>query len=186
MMADASFLGRPVRSLQTMLRLISGVIPEIPPVIPDGVYGESTLRAVIALQRYTQLPATGVVDLATWNELIALYYDAVEELLSPQALEIYLQPGQRIRQGEENLHLHLVQGLFRAIGAVYEGVPPVVHTGVNDENSVAAISWLQEKAQLPVTGELDRRTWRYLVGLYRLTVFDGSGFSNTPLPPMEA
>ena len=36
-MSEGSFLGRPVRSLQTMLRLISKMIPEIPPVIPDGI-----------------------------------------------------------------------------------------------------------------------------------------------------
>ena len=88
MNGSSAFLGRPVRSLQTMLRLISMTIPEIPPVIPDGVYGMSTMRSVTALQRYLRLPATGVVDLATWNEIIVLYYDAVEELLPPQATRV--------------------------------------------------------------------------------------------------
>lgn len=166
-------LGRPVRSLQTMLRLISAANPEIPPVIPDGVYGMSTMRAVTALQRYLRLPATGVVDLATWNEIIALYYDAVEELLSPQALEIYLQPGQRILPGEENQHIHLVQAMLRAIGTVVDEVPPLTLNGRNDASTTQAILWLQQRSDLPANGELDRRTWRYLVGLYRLIAFDG-------------
>ena len=55
MSESGTFLGRPVRSLQTMLRVISRAIPEIPPVIPDGVYGQSTMRAVTALQRYADL-----------------------------------------------------------------------------------------------------------------------------------
>lgn len=173
MNADATFLGRPVRSLQTMLRLISTVIPEIPPVIPDGIYGESTMRAVTALQRYARLPATGVVDLATWDEIIALYYDAVEELFAPEPLEIYLQPGQRIVPGEENHHMHLVQAMLRAIGSTIDEVPPVELSGRNDERSAQAIHWLQRISELPATGELDRRTWRYLVGLYRLIAFDG-------------
>ena len=35
---SATLLGRPVRSVQIMLRTISKMLPEIPPVIPDGVY----------------------------------------------------------------------------------------------------------------------------------------------------
>lgn len=173
MNGESTFLGRPVRSLQTMLRLISAVIPEISPVIPDGVYGMSTMRSVTSLQRYARLPATGVVDLATWNEIIAMYYDAVEELLSPQALEIFLQPGQRIIPGEENQHIHLVQAMFRSIGSLVDEVPPVELNGRNDEATTQAIVWLQQISDLPATGELDRRTWRYLVGLYRVTAFDG-------------
>ncbi|MBE6932116.1 MAG: hypothetical protein E7464_01865 [Ruminococcaceae bacterium] len=175
---ESAYLGRPVRSLQTMLRLISIVVPEISPVIPDGVYGMSTMRSVTALQRYLRLPATGVVDLATWNEIIALYYDAVEELLSPQALEIFLQPGQRIVPGEENQHIHLVQAIFRSIGTMVDEVPPVELNGRNDEATTRAIIWLQQSADLPATGELDRRTWRYLVGLYRLIAFDGKSSNN--------
>ena len=173
MNADATFLGRPVRSLQTMLRVISAVIPEIPPVIPDGVYGTSTMRAVTALQRYARLPATGVVDLATWNEIISLYYDAVEELFAPEALEIYLHPGQHIVPGEENHHMYLVQAMLSAIGNAIDEVPRVEINGRNDERSAQAIRWLQLLSELPATGELDRRTWRYLVGLYRLIAFDG-------------
>lgn len=178
---SAAFLGSPVRSLQTMLRLISAVKPEIPPVIPDGVYGMSTMRSVTALQRYLRLPATGVVDLATWNEIIVLYYEAVEELLSPQPLEIFLQPGQRITRGEENQHIHLVQAMFRAIGTLVDEVPTVELNGRNDEATTRAIIWLQQTSDLPATGELDRRTWRYLVGLYRLIAFDGKYSIQYPL-----
>lgn len=173
-----AFHGKPVRSLQTMLRLIAAANPEISTVIPDGVYGMSTMRAVTSLQRYARLPATGVVDLATWNEIISMYYDAAEDLLSPQALEIFLQPGQRIVPGEENQHIHLVQAMFRAIGSLVAEVPPVEPNGRNDKATTQAIIWLQEISDLPATGELDRRTWRYLVGLYRITAFDGKTFLN--------
>ena len=72
MSESGTFLGRPVRSLQTMLRVISRALPEIPPVIPDGVYGQSTMRAVTALQRYADLPVTGVVDQATWDKIVSI------------------------------------------------------------------------------------------------------------------
>ena len=79
MSESGTFLGRPVRSLQTMLRVISRAIPEIPPVIPDGVYGQSTMRAVTALQRYADLPVTGVVDQATWDKIVSMYDGVCED-----------------------------------------------------------------------------------------------------------
>ena len=173
-MSEGTFLGRPVRSLQTMLRMISKADPAIPPVIPDGVYGESTMRAVTALQRAAHLPATGVVDQATWDETVRMYHEACEHRMPPQPLELRMEPGQRIAPGEENLHMNLVEAMFCALGKVYDNVPPVEVNGKNDERCTRAICWLQTLSDLPVTGELDRRTWRYLAGLYRLACADGT------------
>ena len=173
-MSEATFLGRPVRSLQTMLRMISKMCPEIPPVIPDGIYGQSTMRAVTALQRYAHLPATGVVDQATWDETVRMYRDACEHQMPPQPLELRLRPGQCIAPGEENLHMMLVEAMFCALAKVYGNVPPVEINGKNDEGCARAIRWLQTLSDLPATGELDRRTWRYLAGLYRLACADGT------------
>ena len=173
-MSEGTFLGRPVRSLQTMLRVISKEYPEIPPVVPDGVYGQSTMRAVIALQRCAHLPATGVVDQATWDEIVSMYYTACEDQRPPQSLEPAMQPGQCIEPGEENLHIYLVEAMFKALGRVYDNVPEVEINGVNDCKCTDAIKWLQALSDLPDTGELDRRTWRYLTGLYRLACADGT------------
>ena len=46
-----SFVVQPVRSLQTMLRVISGRYTELPTIIPDGIYGPQTMTAVTAFQR---------------------------------------------------------------------------------------------------------------------------------------
>ncbi len=157
-----------------MLRLISMANPEIPPVIPDGIYGADTMRSVTALQQYAHLPATGVADLATWNEMLSMFNDASEALMPPQPLELRVQPGAKILQGEENLHLYLVQAMFLALGTVFDNVPSVEINGHNDESCTQAIRWLQALSELPVTGELDRSTWRYLTGIYRLAISDGA------------
>lgn len=173
-MSEGTFLGRPVRGLQTMIRMISKMIPDIPSVIPDGIYGPSTMRAVTALQRHVHLPATGVADQATWDEIVRLYHDACEHLLPPQPLQLRMQPGQCVAPGEENLHMNLVEAMFQSLGKIYENVPHVEITGINDENCTGAICWLQTLSGLPVTGALDRRTWRYLAGLYQLACADGT------------
>ncbi len=65
--------GEKVRLLQYMLSILSTYIPKIPPVMVDGIYGNATRSAVLAVQRRFRLPETGTVDAATWNEIYAQY-----------------------------------------------------------------------------------------------------------------
>ena len=46
-----SFIGQPIRSLQTMLRIIGENTGQPESLIPDGIYGPETVRAVSAFQR---------------------------------------------------------------------------------------------------------------------------------------
>ena len=57
-----SFVMQPVRSLQTMLRVIAEDDNTLPTVVPDGIYGPSTMQAVSAFQRKYSLPVTGAVN----------------------------------------------------------------------------------------------------------------------------
>ena len=61
--------GEGVRHLQYMLSVLSEFIPEIPEVEIDGIFGPATRNAVIAAQRYLDLPQTGAVDEDTWDEI---------------------------------------------------------------------------------------------------------------------
>lgn len=46
-----SFVAQPVRSLQTMLRIIAMNNARISKAVPDGIYGPDTMQEVSALQR---------------------------------------------------------------------------------------------------------------------------------------
>ena len=61
--------GEGVRHLQYMLSVLSEFIPQIPEVEIDGIFGPATRNAVIAAQRYLDLPQTGAVDEDTWDEI---------------------------------------------------------------------------------------------------------------------
>lgn len=65
--------GEKVRLLQYMLSIISNYIPEIPPLIVDGIYGTATRAAVLAAQRRFRLPETGSVGAQTWDEIYDQY-----------------------------------------------------------------------------------------------------------------
>ena len=65
--------GEKVRQLQYMLSVLSAYIPQLPPVDIDGIFGQDTRAAVLAAQRRFQLPETGNVDAATWDEIYDQY-----------------------------------------------------------------------------------------------------------------
>ena len=52
MIAEPSYyVGRPVESMQTMLRFAAEGNNRLLPVVPDGVFGPNTMAAVTAFQR---------------------------------------------------------------------------------------------------------------------------------------
>ena len=75
-----SFLSQPIRSLQTMLRVIAEQDTTLPSLIPDGFYGTNTVRSVSAFQRRSGLPVTGITDQMTWDTVVAAYQLALTEL----------------------------------------------------------------------------------------------------------
>ena len=64
-----------VRVLQEYLNFVSENITEIPSVSVTGYFGEQTRSAVLALQSFLGIPATGTVASVTWNALTDLYSD---------------------------------------------------------------------------------------------------------------
>jgi peptidoglycan hydrolase-like protein with peptidoglycan-binding domain len=59
--------------IQEILAYLSTMIPEIPFVRPDGIFGPETTASVKAFQKYTGLEPDGIVDEETWNRLIEMY-----------------------------------------------------------------------------------------------------------------
>ena len=62
-----------VEHLQYMLSVLGAYIQEVPPLSVDGIFGDATRNAVVAVQRRFGLPQTGVVDAETWNEIYDQY-----------------------------------------------------------------------------------------------------------------
>ncbi|MDR1664341.1 MAG: peptidoglycan-binding protein, partial [Clostridiales bacterium] len=71
--------GAAVRTIQEQLNAITNNFPALKKVAVDGAYGQSTLNAVEKFQSVFKLPATGMVDKATWYKISEIYV-AVTEL----------------------------------------------------------------------------------------------------------
>ena len=91
-----SFLSQPIRSLQTMLRVLGEDDDMLKNVVPDGIYGDQTRNAVYHFQRTHGIPPTGVTDQTTWDAIYAEFEPAQTRLIPAQPLQIILEPGQVI------------------------------------------------------------------------------------------
>ena len=60
----------PIRSLQSMLRLLQRHAGKPTTVVPDGIFGPETARALREFQQQNGLPVTGAADLTTWNAVV--------------------------------------------------------------------------------------------------------------------
>ena len=166
MRPSESFVGQPIRSLQTMLRVIHEDDPTHPNVIPDGIYGPDTMAAVSHFQRRHGFPVTGVTDQDTWEAIVAQYTNALVRVEEAQPLYIILDPGEVIPKNRRHPNVYLVQGILQTLSEVYESVSLPTHNGILDEPTSASLSSFQELMRLPMTGELDKITWKALALQY--------------------
>jgi peptidoglycan hydrolase-like protein with peptidoglycan-binding domain len=163
-----SFLSQPIRSLQTMLRVIAEQDSALPSLIPDGIYGNNTVRSVSAFQRRSGLPITGITDQSTWDAVVAAYELALTELDRAEPIQTLLNPSQIIRQGEFHPNVYLAQSMLTVLSGIYRSIPEPAITGTLDLPTITALSAFQELSLLRVTGELDKHTWRHLALHYPL------------------
>lgn len=167
------FVGKPIESMQHMLRTVAKGDSRLQPVVADGIFGQNTRAAVMAFQRSRRRPATGIMDLETWELLVEAYDRELILQAEAEPLIPILNPRQTIRPGETNYHVYLVQAVLRTLRGVYGGIPMLELTGMMDAPTVAALRRFQTISGLEPTGVLDKLTWRYLARHYTLAAGDG-------------
>ena len=163
-----SFINQPVRSLQTMLRVIAQEDARQPSVVPDGIYGAQTMTAVSAFQRNNGLPVTGVTDQGTWEAIVAVYEPVLTRVGQAQPVELILHPSQVIRRGDREPNIYIIQAMLLVLSEIYSSISPPSQSGTLDEPTSVSIATFQQMADLPQTGELDKVTWKHLALHYPL------------------
>ena len=168
MRPEESYLGQPIRSLQTMLRVIAENDTDHPALVPDGIYGPETMQAVSYFQRKHGLNVTGVADHPTWEAIVAVYEPALVEQDEAQPLEIILNPKQVIRKGERHPHVYLVQAILSVLSDAYASIPRPGLTGLLDDATSDSLASFQALTGQSMTGSLDKNTWKQLALHYPL------------------
>ena len=157
-----SFVGQPIRSLQTMLRVIAENDRRHETIVPDGIYGPETISAVSAFQRLHGLQVTGITDQPTWEAIVAQYKPALINIDEAQPIEVILNPNQIIRRGERHPVIYLTQGILAVLSEVHQSIAAPGMNGILDTATADSLSSFQQLHSLPMTGELDKQTWKLL------------------------
>lgn len=151
-----------------MLRVLAEDNNDYISVIPDGIYGPETMQAVTLFQRKHGLAPTGLTDQSTWEAIAAEYEPALIRLDNAHPLYILMNPGQVIRKGERHPHVHLLQAILMVLSDTYESISVPGRTGILDDATSDSLASFQQLSRLPMTGHLDKETWKHLVLHYPL------------------
>ena len=162
MRPEESFVGQPIRSLQTMLRVLAEHDNRYQSVIPDGIYGPQTVSAISAFQRIHGLPVTGITDQNTWDTVVAVYEPALIQVAEAQPVEVILNPNEVLVLGDRSPYLYVAQALLAVLAETYASVGVPSHNGILDSATADSISSFQALNGLPMTGNLDKITWKHL------------------------
>ena len=163
-----SFIRQPVRSLQTMLRVLSKDDPSLPSVVPDGIYGPSTMQTVSTFQRKYGLPVTGTVNQETWEQIVNKYELAMIQVDEAESIQIILEPGQVFKRGDSSPYIYLLQAMLIQLSNDQPTIERPETSGILDDETASAILVFQQLSGLEETGEFDKITWKHLVKQFML------------------
>ena len=157
-----------VYEIQSYIRNISRTDPDIPSLIPDGIYGEETTAGVTAFQRRHLLPQTGKVDLDTWNKLLEENDKAVFFFSEPLQTAPVRNEDFPLKRGEKS-HLNKnVNLMLSRLSEFYTNFSGAVISAEYTEETEKLIGIFQALTGNTVTGEVDKSTWNLLSLLYLL------------------
>lgn len=166
--------GETVMALQEYLNEISLVYPEITPITPTGSFGNNTTTAVTEFQRLFNLPDTGVVDRATWEEIERIFIQIREGALPAfgQYPGYELKEGQidRVRGIETNTDnlvgrpVYSLQHMLRFINA--EKDLPGIPDGIFGSQTTDRVKTFQTENNITPTGTVDSLTFRAIRNAY--------------------
>lgn len=157
-----SFIGQPIRSLQTMLRSIAEYDGSVSTVVPDGIYGSETTRSVTQFQRNNNLPVTGIADQSTWEAVVNKYDEAIIAIDKAEPIEILWDGNRIFILGDSSPYLYLAQSMLLFLSEIHDEIAQPNHSGILDSDTANAIASFQMLNGLPANGQLDKHTWKHL------------------------
>jgi peptidoglycan hydrolase-like protein with peptidoglycan-binding domain len=159
--------GRQVRELQHRLFQLAWYSPPV-----GGRFDRETTSAVRGFQRKRGFEVTGEVDRRTWRRLVRMTRE-------PSGDELFNRSGPALfSRGDSGPEVREIQARLRQIAWFFGDV-----TDQYGDQTATAVRGFQAKRQIPVTGEVDRRTLDLLNGMTREPTADE--LANRPPDPAD-
>jgi peptidoglycan hydrolase-like protein with peptidoglycan-binding domain len=133
-----------------------------------GTFDEETKKAVIAFQKYYNLPVTGEVDEATWEAIYDVFIGNTQIIPNTvSGFEIAPYGGTPLRQGSSGDQVYLLQEYLTAISEYYPQVSKPSQTGIFDSETRTSVISFQRMLGITQDGIVGQVTWNYIIEIYR-------------------
>ncbi len=171
--------GENIRTLQYYLAVIGQFYKEVPQISITGYYDTPTEDAVRSFQKIYGLPETGIIDIATWNDMYRAYIGIIESVpfLNPDEGVPLFPAGFVLREGMQSDYVSLLQQYLTYISETIPEIPPVSNTGYFGPKTKESVMAFQKFAGINPTGQLTSLTWNRLASVYSDLRF---GYDKTP------
>ena len=152
--------------VQGCLQLIFRVYAQIPQVPIDGMYGESTREAVYHFQKMTGLTSDGVVDRATWEKIMQVYDAAEKEERNASWIHFFQNKNDIVEPGSVGDVVYVIQIIQNSLRGKIRGLAKVDINGTYGMAEANNTRIIQDVANLPQTGNVDKYTWNEYAKIY--------------------
>ncbi len=159
--------GQEVAIVQYYIDYLSAYYDTIPSLEIDGIYGDVTRNAVLAVQNTFGLAEDGILGEATWRAIVNAYNGIISRI-PVMFTEGNIIPYQGIvlRQGAETETVRILQSYLDYISQSIPEIPPVSPTGYFGPRTQQSVEAFQRLYGLPVTGYVEAVTWDRIADLY--------------------
>lgn len=156
--------GPAVRTVQYFLAFLGFFLPELPPISITGTFDEATRDAVFTFQNQYGLEVDGIVGRTTWNKLLDVYRQTINDL--PEDYQQFaddIYPGRYLVLGDTGENVTNMQTLLQTIARNDPAIPTLTVTGTYDEATVRSVQALQRQLGFEETGAIGPNLWREIV-----------------------
>ena len=133
--------------------------PELPPLTPDGIYGDETRLAVEEFQRLYGLDVSGVVDYETNEMIYAIYLENAEE----GVLTADFMQGLPASFGSSGITVAVLNSMLFELRKIYPDLPRVKMSNYFGYDTKSAVLALEEIFGFKESGTVDIKMYRRLV-----------------------
>lgn len=159
-----SDVGLGVQVLHYVLLTIAYFDPDLPSLRLNSVFNDNTKAMVINFQKKYGLPATGVVDADTWNELVTVYRETIRNIPEEYAqYEDELFQGRLLALGMSGDDVRIIQRFLLKICQQTGNIPGVRVSGIFDDLMERSVMKIQSIFNQETTGVIDPVTWYNIV-----------------------
>ena len=169
-MDNPNLYGRPIQSLQTMLREISFHYSSVPRVIPDGNFNPQTRDSVMGFQQQFYLPASGEVNNFTWDRIVEVYDQLTIDDREETYFKLFPEKIGQIYPGNSSPNIYIIQAVLLTLSNHFSNLGTLQVTGKYDVATQNVVKKIQQISGIETDAVINKKVWNRIFMLYQMFI----------------